>query len=86
MSSLIYITQHSTGGSSQCCQARILNRSHPDGKGEVKHSLFTDSIISYVKNKMEGFHGGSMVKNPPANAGDMGLIPHPGRYHMPQSS
>ena len=26
-----------------------------------------------------GFHGGSMVKNPPANAGDMGLIPGLGR-------
>ena len=86
MFSLINITQHSTGGSSQCCQARILNRSHPDGKGEVKHSLFTDSVISYVKNMMEGFHGGSMVKNPPATAGDVGLIPDPGRYHMPQSN
>ena len=27
-----------------------------------------------------------MVKNPPANAGDMGLIPGPGRSHMPQSN
>ena len=26
-----------------------------------------------------GFPGGSVVKNPPANAGDMGLIPGPGR-------
>ena len=26
-----------------------------------------------------GFHGGSMVNNPPANAGDMGLIPGLGR-------
>lgn len=51
MSSLIYYSTFYRG-SSQCCQARILNRSHPDGKGEVKHSLFTDSIISYVKNKM----------------------------------
>ena len=25
-----------------------------------------------------GFPGGSVVKNPPANAGDMGLIPGPG--------
>ena len=25
---------------------------------------------------MQGFPGGSVVKNPPANAGDMGLIPH----------
>ena len=26
-----------------------------------------------------GFPGGSVVKNPPANAGDMGLIPGSGR-------
>ena len=25
------------------------------------------------------FSGDSMVKNPPANAGDMGLIPDPGK-------
>ena len=27
-----------------------------------------------------GFPGGSEVKNPPANAGDMGSIPGSGRY------
>ena len=27
-----------------------------------------------------GFPGGSAVKNPPANAGDMGLIPGLGRF------
>ena len=27
-----------------------------------------------------------MVKNPSCNAGDMGLIPSPGRYHMLQSN
>ena len=30
--------------------------------------------------------GGAVVKNPPANAGDTGLSPGPGRSHMPQSS
>ena len=28
------------------------------------------------------FPGGAVVKNPPANTGDMGLIPGPGRSHM----
>ena len=28
---------------------------------------------------MMGFPGGSVVKNPPTNAGDMGLIPESGR-------
>ena len=32
-----------------------------------------------------GFPGGSVVKNPPANAGDMDLIPGLGRSHMPRS-
>ena len=30
----------------------------------------------------ESFPGGSVVKNPPANAGDTGLIPDSGRSHM----
>ena len=32
------------------------------------------------------FPGGSVVKNPPANAEDFGLIPDPGGSHMLQSS
>ena len=31
------------------------------------------------------FPGGAVVQNPPANAGDTGSIPGPGRSHMPQS-
>ena len=32
-----------------------------------------------------GFPGGTVVKNPPANAGDKGSSPGPGSSHMPQS-
>ena len=32
------------------------------------------------------FPGGAVVKNLPANAGDMRSSPGPGRSHMPQSS
>ena len=32
------------------------------------------------------FPDGAVVKNPPANAGDMGSSPRPGRSHMPQSN
>ena len=28
-----------------------------------------------------GFPGGSVLKNPPANTGDMGSIPGSGRFH-----
>ena len=33
-----------------------------------------------------GFPGGAVVKNPPANAGDMGSSPGPGRSHTSQSN
>ena len=33
-----------------------------------------------------GFPGGAVVKNPPANAGDTGSSPGPGRSHMPWSN
>ena len=32
------------------------------------------------------YRGGSVVRNPPANAGDTDLTPGPGRSHMPQSN
>ena len=34
------------------------------------------------ENKKQDFPGGSVVKNPPANAGDTSLIPGLGRFHM----
>ena len=40
-------------------------------------------------NKMDelmGFPGDSVVKGPPAHAGDMGSIPDPGRSYIPQSN
>ena len=40
----------------------------------------------FIKNNMKGFPGGSVVKNPPANAEDTGSIPNAGRSHVPQSS
>ena len=33
-----------------------------------------------------GFPGGAVVKNPPANAGDMGSSPGLGRSHMSRSN
>ena len=39
-----------------------------------------------LKCKTEGFPGGTVVKNPPANAGDTGSGPGPGRSHMPRSN
>ena len=39
-----------------------------------------------TKEWTRGFPGGAVVENPPANAGDTGSIPGPGRSHMLQSS
>ena len=36
--------------------------------------------------RCRGFPGGTEVKNPPANAGDMGSSPGLGRSHMPWSN
>ena len=38
------------------------------------------------KNKKEGFPGGAVVENLPANAGDTGSSPGLGRSHVPRSS
>ena len=37
-------------------------------------------------SKSGDFPGGTVVKNPLANAGDTGSIPGPGRSHMPQGN
>ena len=45
-------------------------------------------ILSEVsqKEKDRDFPSGAVAKNPPANAGDMGSIPGPGRSHVPRSN
>ena len=48
-----------------------------DSKAFEKHSLKTD---------FWDFPGGAVVKNLPANAGDTGVSPGPGRSHAPQSN
>ena len=51
----------------------------------LKHYLWA---LNTVKTKTQGLPGGSMVKNPPASAGDAGSIPDLGSApaHMLQSS
>ena len=55
------------------------------GREEVKLSLFTDDMILDIENPWD-IPGGTVVKNPPANAGDTGSSPGLGRCHMPQSN
>ena len=40
----------------------------------------------HSRTEFSGFPGGAVVENPPANAGDMGSSPDPGRSHMPRSN
>ena len=39
-------------------------------------------VKSGFKKGNQGFPGGAVVKNPPANAGDTGSSPGPGRSHI----
>ena len=41
----------------------------------------TNKIVRYFKSIVMDFPGGSVVKNLPANAGDIGLIPGSERFH-----
>ena len=45
-------------------------------------SYNTENIQKYI----EGFPGGTVVENLPANAGDTGSSPGLGRSHMPRSN
>ena len=38
------------------------------------------------KDKYRDLPGGTVIRNPPAKAGDAGSSPGPGRSHMPRSS
>ena len=50
--------------------------------GQIKYN----NCIYNIEMKLKGFPGASVVKNPPANAGDTGSSPGLGRSHMPQSN
>ena len=54
----------------------------PDHQGLLP-SLITTWLFN---NTGQGFPGGAVVKNPPANAGHTGSSPGPGRSHMPRSN
>ena len=46
-----------------------------------------EQFLKYFRNEGFGdFPGDAVVKNLPANAGDTGSSPAPGRSHMPRSN
>ena len=54
----------------------------------LSNQWIMEKIKEEIKNYLEtrDFPGGAVVKNLPANAGDMGSSPGPGRSHMPRSN
>ena len=54
-------------------------------KSQISLSCVYYRICSKEDEKRD-LPGGPVVKNPPANAGDMGLIPGLGRFHMAWSN
>ena len=58
--------------------------------GGIRKIFFVYSRKSRSNSKekypKQGFPGGAVVKNPSANAGDMGSSPGPGRSHMLRSN
>ena len=51
-----------------------------------RHNILTYKIEKASKWAFEGFPGGAVVENLPANAGDTGSSPGLGRSHMPRSN
>ena len=71
---------HAQGGS---------RRKQRSTKGQELLAIYTYIFLFscvLFKEYNQGFPGGAVVENPPANAGDTGSSPGLGRSHMPQSS
>ena len=48
--------------------------------------LSLDGYLLIIQDSTQGFPGGSVVKNPPVDAGDISSIPGSGRSHMPRGN
>ena len=54
-------------------------------EGNLFYPEFTDLNVNLIQKHPPGFPGGAVVESLPANAGDTGSGPGPGRSHMPRS-
>ena len=66
-------------------KARV-QQQRPNAAKKQKKKQKKHKKILRSNNVSRDFPGGAVVKNPPANAGDTGSGPGPGRSHMPRSS
>ena len=53
-----------------------------NGTNRLAQCKVATNLFQFVKNKTLDFLGGPVVKNPPCNAGNLGLIPGPERFPM----
>ena len=51
-------------------------------RNEICSTFYQDSLFLFLKTLHEGFSGGSMEKNPPADSGDVDSTPDLGRSHI----
>ena len=84
---------HEAGGESRFllftsyCISAWVSSSHPGLSQGAPLPRFPESpMVSVLKICFWGFPGGSVVKSPPANAGDSDLTPDPGRSHVSQNN
>ena len=58
-------------------------------KLKKKNSILIGTLLNFQCTALQearGFPGGAVVKNPPADAGEKGSIPAPGKFYMPRGS
>ena len=67
-------------------EGRFVSDACGDIPEKICNRLLHVQIQSPEENSEVGFPGGTVVKNPPANAGDTGSSPGPGRSPMPRSN
>ena len=60
-------------------------KTQPTGWKKISVNLIRDLYLEYIKYSWD-FPGGTVFKNPPANAGDTRSRPGLGRSHMPLSN
>ena len=53
-----------------------------DRERQISYDITHMWNLTFKKDTNGDFPGGTVVKNPPANAGDVGSSPGPGRCHM----
>ena len=54
--------------------------------GFTKVSPGSSLVAQWLRIRLSGFPGGSVVGSPPASAGDVSSSTSPGRSHMPRSN